>query len=195
MNIHDCHWFDLAAVGNVYIRKHLRMGLTLSQAVADAVDLSKGSVVTAQPVGTDLGRLTQLEYGGIDGRAMWEWLVDAVESHLAADNRHLIVCENYYARPHHPYVSRFTSRVILFEEEMYHVMTSDRYSPEQLGEAMHDASSRAQLLFMTSAPPRFGPRRRRFNRADVEFLARNTLRIVARAYDDEGFVMWQPTSK
>lgn len=150
----DCNenvCFDVTRAGRPFVRRHLRCGLTLGRLVERLVELSKGRVVTCQPRDTDPQRLTQLEYGGIDQSAAWDWLVDAIAAHMSAGERHIAVFENYYARPSYPYVKRFTSRVVVYGEEMYHVLTRGSYGFTQIEAAMRDASSRHQLVHLTSA--------------------------------------------
>lgn len=184
--------FDVTRAGRPFVWRHLRDGLTLGRLVVGLVERSKGRVVTCQPRDTDPQRLTQLEYGGIDQDAAWDWLVDTIAAHMSADERHITVFENYHARPFYPYVTRFTSRVVVYGEEMYHVLTQSGFGFTQIEPATRDASSRHQVVHLTSAPPRFGPRSRSFCLRDLDNMARHTRRIIVGAYDEEGFVMWQP---
>lgn len=199
-----------------YIRDCLANGKTLARYLLQRPDLESGTVTTFLP--SDVGKeaATQFKWGGKlrrdpatfvyrtepDGsRTRWEpvpntdpWLVSIIQAFLRAAEDRVCIFENALARPSDPVLSRSESRVLVFDNEVYHFLSAADWASTIIAQAIREAGCPYPPLIgaMASAADEagFSGEGRQISSAQLKVLAERTEKIVIGAYDGEGYLIW-----
>ncbi len=199
-----------------YIRECLAEGKTLARHLLERVDLESGTVTTFLPSDVSKEAASQFRTGGKlerdpetfvyrtapDGsRVRWEpvpntdpWLVSIVQAFLRAAEGRVCILENALARPSDPGLSRFQSRLLAFEDEVYHVLLSRELEGTEIARAIGEARCAYPPLIgvitFLAAEAGLPDEARDITSAQLRVLAERTQKIVVGAYDGEGYLIW-----
>jgi len=176
-----------------YVRQRLNEGHTLAQKVLSLLDFASGCARACVPEAETCVGFTDFEHGGVwpNGRKALEWYIDIIQEYLSGAGERMCVLENWPARSSDPCFTSFESPTVTFGEEVYHVLWAEESDRGKIEKAILEAASAwVSLGFMTSSPPGWDPRSRRFSSQELEHLAAKTEKVAIDAYDREGWLIW-----
>jgi len=173
---------------------HVTSLLPGSVADADAKDFMRGGKVQAGPsysFETDDGRRFRAEaIGGTE-----DGLVQDVNEFLQGGGSRLCVMDNASARPSSPWLQRERSRMIICDEEVYHVLGRDA-SPAEIELMLREAKSIAppSVTVLSISDFDIGDilegEMRMVGATILEDIASQSVAVLVRAYDGEGYLVW-----
>jgi hypothetical protein len=195
----------------LYIQDQIANGKSLAHIVQSSVNLTHGSVTTFLPESVSASDANSFLIGGkLQSPPEEHWihtcesvlvpipntfsiLVAEILDFLLLDMSHVCIIQNAPAKRNDPCISLFSSRVLYFEDEVYHVVDAADASNENILEAINDSFSfRLFLGFLSRKPHVYDLEIGSVELSQSQLLAlgRETVKIFVGAYDGEGFLLW-----
>ena len=177
----------LGDAGRRRVRDCVAAGLTLGRLLAEQLDFERGVATTFAPPGASDARLLQWDEGGLLRAPVgWQRLVDHLGLWLGRRDR-VLVAENVLARPPDPVLRHASGSRFFVADEVYEYLVAG--SAEGSIEATLRRADAGYSLNAVVTSVERGPQAIE----DVGFLHQLVSRVevvVTRAYDGEGFVVW-----
>jgi hypothetical protein len=192
----------LGSPANEHILECLKYGHTLSRhLLRRRQGLKEGRVITRLPLGANTGELDKFEWGGkyppaADAKGLpsaRDDLVSRIGDFLKRKEGGVCIFENYLARRTDPALSRARSRVRLYGDEVYHVLTEEDAKPEPIKAAVAEAEGLPIFIGALSTLPqgsRIYSAQRELAGEELRALADRAEKIIVGAYDGEGYLIW-----
>jgi hypothetical protein len=194
-----------------YVRGTLQKGKTLAAMLVKYIDFLQGTVVALTPVPLsaketpefDRGHLPsnqdsrlRITVGDLSGAAYPksnanEQLVDLIEQSLGLQ-KDICLLENSLAAPKDPWLNRAHSRIAIYDNEVYHVLTSGDRSKNSISAAVREAHAPTVLVGALGREVLNCPASRRFDvsKEDLRKFAQLSQCVFVSAYDGEGYIVW-----
>jgi hypothetical protein len=153
-------------------------------------DLSRGLTYVAVPPGFPASGLDHPEWGQgmVSRRQSNEALADLIG---AADPR-LVVVEDPLMRPTDPVFERWAGECFIFQTEVYRwCLCPDAAAAAQFVSGLTDYPLNAVVARW---PQTFGSAQQ-VTREELLRLATSTESVIVGAYDNEGYIVWQPPGR
>lgn len=206
--------FYLGAAGIKFVRQYLSNGLTLAQLLLERLPLDRGTVTTYLPEEVTKEEAEEFESGGKiktdpslretrvseDGR---KWIFTPVQDNLALIMPHLLaymfenhdrICifENASGGAEDPCIVKIHSNIYLYHNEVYHFVNPANIDSSSIETAIRKARSYRLLGVGTSVNGEKyrDTQKRTVNIEELKMFAKNTEILVVRAYDGEGYLIW-----
>jgi hypothetical protein len=192
--------YVLGPKANGYIGDCLEYGHSLTRHLRRGRDLVNGRVVTRLAPEANTDELDKFEWGGkypessigrhpnsVDDLA--SYILDFLQS---GEGR-ICVFENHLGRRTDPWLLQAESRVHFFGEEVYHVVSAEVVDLDSIKAAINEAEDVTLLIGVLSVWPegsRLSPERREITDEELRALAEGAEKIIVRAYDGEGYLIW-----
>lgn len=184
---------ELGAAARDYIVATLSRGLILARLTLERLDLDRGGFVTVVPGDASAERAGQFDMGGlVQGAVITEYVAQRIvnHQHLAGD---VFIAENALARcadPEHPAdpPQRFCVGDGVFE---YADCAQSTDVLRAISMADAGFSLNGFVTAKQSSRVRLPTHRRQASKRLLGELASATNLILVRAYDGEGFVLWE----
>jgi hypothetical protein len=198
-----------------YVRKRLARGHALSRHVLEKVDLGHGQVTTALPRNADLEKLWNFEEGILPSPPQSEWrrftsknghgtvmipkpqfssyAIKTIQSFLLSGTGRLCVFENALAEPDDLVLQRYKSRMVTFQDEVYHLIVAGNDSDTDIEQAISEAGSSLDLNGVLTSLPGDEAKlsaRREITPDMLSIMAQRVDKILFRAWDGEAFLVW-----
>jgi hypothetical protein len=197
-----------------YIRWQLQQGKTLAAFLLRHVDFRQGTVVAfthtplsmketlefgqghASPSQDSMRKLTVGEISGVACQkpSASGQLIKVIEEQLARQEENICVLENSLAMPEDAWLKRASSRIAIYDNEVYHVLMSGARSKTSIADAIREARGPTVLVGALGPAPVGinSPISRRIpvDAEDLEEFARRSQCVFASAYDGEGYIVW-----
>jgi hypothetical protein len=176
-----------------YLQNCLEQGNSLSAKVRTSFLLVKGRITTLLPQDaprdTPLGDSTCVP-GHCDESD--SWVEEKVSLFLQSGQDRLVVLEDASARRGDPFVSRYGRGVRFLGDEVYHVLEATDSERQVISDVMARTRGYLQLGFMISQAHVAEPAADSVEWSNdiIVDLATATEKIIAGAYDGEGFLIW-----
>lgn len=185
------------------INHHLFYGLTLAKKLAVNPTLYEGVVTTfLPPVNIDkLDLLNNYEFSiqqffseriSIDV-VKKEWLLPMILSHLKQNDsqRYLCVIEEHDEKRGSPNLATAPNKIILYGDEIYHVVFDQLASMENLSISFDWSTSWFFTVVLTSLDNSCSLEEiSEFAISEIELLASRVEKIIISAYDKESYLVW-----
>lgn len=212
-----CEEVELGAEALEYIRVSLQNGTTFSHELLRAKDLAAGRVRALIPYDVTIEQIRNVASGMFPERPPEEqhWytaedgsksrlvpipdtddcLVPIIRNFLAGGKHRICLLENALESPQSHRLSDQNLPIIVFEDQVYHVIIANFDDPEQVLQTIKDARSWLLNGALTMLPPGIIPMRgiTRLETEQLSYLAEHAFQIVVSAYDGEGFLLWSET--
>lgn len=189
---------SLGEEARAYIQRSLRAGLTLGGLIARRINLAEGDVFAFLPQDVDHRAFSEFRYGGIARHASAAARVEErIREFSGRQPPALFVAENAVAACTDPLVQKYATSTFCYRGEVYHWLELKEVEPQDVLATMRMANSGWLLNCLVSSlaspgDPRFALTNCTITTLDV--LADRTELVVVRAYDGEGYVVWQGPS-
>ena len=191
----------LADEANEYVRDCLEYGHSLSRYLRHRPDLAHGKVIVRLPLGADVEDLDRFEWGGKYPKASDGQFKPQAEQDLAFLIRRFLqegkgracVSENYLARRTDPWLAHAKSRILFFGEEVYHVIDRQDVESDSIDAAIREAESPTIFVGVLSTLRqgfRLPPVKTDMDTDQLRVLAEEAEKLIVRAYDGEGYLIW-----
>jgi hypothetical protein len=199
-----------------YLVSQLKRGKTFAHLLAERTDFTRGKVVAMTHSPLDDKELVEFQLGHsyrshsegfaislgtIQGTAMAKpnsnsELVSEIKKFLSVEKRACLL-ENSLAAAHDPWLRRAKSRILTYNSDVYHVLTSNNVDQDDISVAIKEASNADMLIGalgsiwenLTSSQA-FDP-----GREDLAKFAQEASSVFVSAYDGEGYLVWNSDSQ
>lgn len=198
-----------------YIRERLAHGKTLAKYLLERVDLESGTVMTFLPSDVSKEAASEFKWGGKlkrdpatfvyhtepDGSTTrWEpvpntdpWLVSILQEFLGAGRERVGIFENELASPGDPWLSSWDMQTLIFENEVYHLLSNKDADNEQtILTTIRGAGNWLFIGAMTSLsePSDLPLEGGTLDDQVLKMFAERAAKIVVGAYDGESYLIW-----
>lgn len=183
---------------NTYLVELLRRGKTFAQVLLNQLDLTNGPVSTLLPSNCDLTVATHFNRGGITNREeSLTFLSKQLKNFLQKEDNRLCIFEHALARPNDPFLTKIKRPYFTFDDEVYMYLTSNQASQSEIRETITHAGPDYLFIGAMTSFARQGCSN--INSGDLgssqtydtlQRWATNTEKVIAGAYDGEGFLIW-----
>jgi len=201
--------------GRDFLRGHLADGNTLSRCLLEYCDLNVGEVVTHLPGDINAKEAKRFSTGGkhkdfrpavrrilVDGKT-WMTMEEKPDTvaHLAGlireflgKDRTLCIFEAAQCSPTDPWLRPDDERIRTLDDEVYFALGKNDAADEgKITGTIRDAYSDWHFVCVMSSLPEedlLSIRGKILTEGDVKVMAERAEKIAVRAYDGEGFVVW-----
>lgn len=200
-----------------YIQESLKNGKSLARQLVERPDLQEGNVVTFLPKDARLDRILDFTSGGklpepklndssqyvapdglrwkvIPKRNTDVCLVRHIRIFLNLGVDRICIFENPMALPTDPWVEKSTSPLLIFQNEVYHFLTTQKATDQDIHETIKQASSIyppfLAVLTIVSDKHNFSKQKVSITSEEIRSLAAKTEEIIVGAYDGESYLIW-----
>lgn len=206
------HEVVLPAQARLYVEECLRQGNTLSGRLLQHVDQYTGDVRTFVPSATTVDKLLDFHHGGVlpvPPEPQWQHaqgsvlvpisntdscLAEVIEEFLGLAPGQICIFEDALAKVSDGNLSEYTSRIITFEDEVYHVLTPGEANRtrilQTIGEAKSIPTFIGVLTSVSNHPTNLFAQTRALTWNELASLADRTEQIIVGAYDGESYLLW-----
>ncbi len=211
----ECTEVTLGAEGRKYVKECLEAGNTLSRFLLNAVDLTRGDTRTFLPGDTPRSEIFEFRRGGklpVPPKSEW-WdlnsavavpvrgtdscLVAEIEAFLRRNEQRLCIFENALAKPTDYALSRMKSKLAIFDDEVYHLLTSADADSSRILETIREAFSLPTFIGVLTSMSENADRKfvenGQLTSCTLNDIANFADKILTGAYDGEGYVIWDLT--
>jgi hypothetical protein len=192
--------YVLGPEANEYIRDRLEYGHSLARHLRRGRDLVNGRVVTRLAPEAKTDELDKFEWGGKYPESSIgrhhnsvDDLASCILDFLQSGEGHLCVFENHLGRRTDPWLLQSESRVLFLGKEIYHVVSAEVVDIDSIKAAINEAEDVTLLIGVLSVWPqgsRLSPERYEITDEELRALAEGAEKIIVRAYDGEGYLIW-----
>lgn len=198
-----------------FIKDTLGKGKTLSKLLLASHEIASGSVYTFLPADTSTetandfaggGKLPPLpaethEHFTSEDGAKWRMvpvpnadadIVTTIQNFLRAEQGHVCIFEDAVAKPTDLWLSSAGTRVLTFNDEVYHWLSQDDVETTKILNTIRRANSWLFMGAMTSTLKikGFASDAGTISYDALKTMAEETKIIVVGAYDGEGYLIW-----
>lgn len=185
----DLDVVDLGDAGCAYVRSQLATDKALTNRLLSSVDFDSGRATTTVPAGTPRERLERWNQSILHPTSSLGLRPMAREiGALEPTSELVLVAEDYNRRPSSPSVLAEPTGRFIHGDEVYEYCT-DLSDEDRVIATLHRADWDWVLNAVVS---RARPPRDHEDGWYLDDLAANVQLVLVRAYDGEGFVVWQP---
>lgn len=214
----NCIEYTLGPAALDFIREErLAVGHTLAKLLLQSLDLHSGRVSVFFPPGLSVDQL-QLDFegGGMlpfppesegrrftqdDGMKVVVTPVPQVDSdliaiimkHIQTGDEPLCIMENAMVKPSYPAASDSETQILVFRDEVYHLVRGGLLSARYIRRAIGKADSGFMLIGALTSLPRESailPTEREIAVEKLRLMAERTVKVFTVAYDGEGYLIW-----
>ena len=189
--------WSLVSVGQQgveYVELAFEHGLSLAHAVLRSVDLPAGDCLALVPSDIGEGIVPDFAHGGLgQSRATVSGLASLVAERLRVDGG-AFIAENAMARSSDPVRPDDPAARFSFDEEVYEYALAEQATVSRLASLIQLADAGYSMNAVLSTAHVGGELPERLAPIDSEKLRRvaaGAVLLVARAFDGEGFVLWE----
>jgi hypothetical protein len=197
----------------VYMRDQLAAGKTLSRLLLQYVQLRDGTFGCLTPAPLDPVQTIEFEMGHtLDEQASHRLMIGEIggtaspkprTDHLLAefvrtlltDPHHVLFLQNSLAEATDPWLKGAKSRVLFYQNEVYHTLFDSDGMPTNIMNAIREAENETNFSGAVALQPgdatRLTSRTESISLAELETLARSAECIFVSAYDGEGYLVWE----
>jgi hypothetical protein len=198
-----------------YIRESLQDRRTLSRYLLQNTDLDQGRVTTVLPSNVSDESAKQFTIGGklplpLE-RSIFhykdphgkQWRVEPtpssagvlttiIQTYLNAGGQRLCLFEDEWRQPEYPAIKRIGTRILFFQNEVYHVLTERDIDRNIIAQTVKNANGDVIIGVMMplSKDIVLHYKERAINQEQLQALAVCTEKIIIGAYDGEGYLIW-----
>ena len=198
-----------------YFKDQLNPGHALSTELLNYLDFKNGQFFTLLPVDADLNRIYDF-FGGLilpqnpthtyinelGKKSSYTW-IPTLKKEMSAYIYQLIqlkyssiaVFEDVLHRPEDTHLDFFNQYGLLYLNQMYYLLNKNNGTPEVIESAIGEADALWHLLFILAEIESSDSLEKELTLEKIKEFARNTKLLVLGAYDDEGYVLWEPNSQ
>lgn len=210
-----CIKYTLGPEAIKYIRNILSDGHSLAKYLLKSLDLDAGVVITFLPPGLSDEELADFEAGVMPIPPESEWryftyedgsrvrvipvtVVDydtilLIQNFLEEGTERLCIFENWLFHPTSSQVLRFKSRLLFYEDEVYHVLFGGYVEEGKIKETIKEAKSIPVFIGALTSMPGMSKalfKEKVVSSKQLKVLAEKTEKIIVGAYDGEGYLIW-----
>jgi hypothetical protein len=208
---------NLGTEAVTYVKECLASGNTLATLLLQSHNIDNGSVVTFLPIGTSDADAKKFKSGGklptlaseshkeitADDGSKWRMvpkpntkseLVTIIQDFLRAKQEHICIFEDAVSAPTDPWLLTSGTRVLIFNNEVYHCLTQDDVAhTNRILSTINRTTTWRFIGALTSVPDgkTFAFDTRTLTNDDLKAVATKTKIIVIGAYDGEGYLIWK----
>jgi hypothetical protein len=119
------------------------------------------------------------------------WLINKIAEYLGKDKNRLVIFEDACASPTDPWIQRTNTEIYIFKEEVYHGLFSECANDKQYIEKTIKRAESAYLLIgvMSLLFDRKSMLTKQLNLDIIKNIAENTIAVILRAFDGEGYII------
>jgi hypothetical protein len=183
---------DTGARGLSYLQKELAVGGLMSQLLLERVSLERGRVITRAHQHSDLPEDFDSDLEPDVSRLQWALATQTVVDFLKVTFDGVVVFEHPFATPGAKWLSAKPVPYMTCENEVLFVVDGTWANPERADLALVAAGAQNEIGILTRYPDLSRFLNRDIDRSVVEELVANVQAIVLRAFDAEGYLVWQP---
>jgi hypothetical protein len=180
----------LASAGRDWVRQSLGDGNALAHEILGVCDLATGVASAAVPPGFPADGLDHPQWGqGMVSRRRSD---EALADLIGGATPRLVVVEDPLMRPTDPVFERHARESFVFQSEVYHWRLRRQAEPYRLiGEFLNRWISYPfiAVVVRSSRPYDAGEE---VTYEEIRRLAMSVESVVVGAYDNEGYIVWQP---
>jgi hypothetical protein len=193
-----------------YIKGNIhKYGLSFGAKLLQQIDFATGEVTTFAPVNINdkENRLEQFEYGHLlnslpqkvreaslhdNIQADFDlWLAPMVQQHLESSRNALCVFTDIDVKPNHPIVKHSFMRPIIFQNEVYFLLTKEHSTMEDIDTAFCEVGSWSLVCALTLHSELDElTQKSNLGLQDLNILTTNVQKVIVMAYDGEGYLVW-----
>jgi hypothetical protein len=195
-----------------YVEDQLASGKTLSSFLLRAVQRQDGelSYLSPRPLSPaeavqfetghtfDYSSPVAMKVGNISGIAYPTPNTDQELGHFVqkvlSEADHIALLEHSLAAPSDPWLERAKSRVLVHEDEVYHLALCSEQTHDDIQNAIREANNVLRMVGMVGRIPgavaSLAPAKR-LSLAQVEMIGINAECVFVSAFDGEGYVIWE----
>lgn len=181
-----------------YVREVLMSGNTLARQLAEFRNLESGSVFAFLPSEMRPSAITDYRYANDTGRVeSLDCLTQFISHFLHKNQERMCLLENRYARESDPVVVEYRSRILCFNEEVYHTVGGSQTSHETIRTAIIEADTSLSLVGVcfSRTDQCLWSSKSDLSLADIEIVVKNADYIIVEAFDGGGFLIWSQSSR
>lgn len=126
------------------------------------------------------------------------WLTSIIMNFIKTKNKSMCVFENTLAKPSDPWLMKRKTKILTFNNSVYHFINSENTSEKEIQNTIREASATYPPLIgiMTTVDAK-AHKLNDGDKIDLELLkliVQGTKKIIIGAYDGEGYLIWGKTN-